>query len=301
VNRFQVGSAGAGIWGRAGAAIGSDGHVYLETGDGPYDEKKGNFADSFIALSPRDLKMVDYYTPVNRAYLTRKDLDMGCISPVVFPFQGREIVAGGGKEGVLYLLDSKSLGGPDHHTPLFRSPRYTNEEANLAGRGFWGALATFEDDSKARWLYAPAFGPQDSKSPAFPATYGPDEHGSIMAFRVEEKDKNTVLTPVWRSRDIAYPEPPVVANGVVYVLGSGENVQSIHESGRLLTSKERSSTAVGNAVLYALDAQTGKELYSSRQSMASFAHFSGLALSGGHIYVVNFDDHLYSFGLGIEQ
>jgi outer membrane protein assembly factor BamB len=97
------------------------------------------------------------------------------------------------------------------------------------------------------------------------------------------------------------PEPPIVANGVVYALSSGENTQSIHESGRLLTSAERASTPSGRATLYAFDAKTGQELFSSGNSMAGFSHFSGLALANGHIYAVTYENVLYSFGLGIEQ
>ncbi len=302
VKVFQASAAGAGIWGRAGAAAGADGGlIYVETGDGPYDVLNGKFSDSILAISGRDLKLADYYTPTNHLYLTHKDLDMGCISPVIFPFMHRELVVSSGKEGVLNLLDAKSLGGADHKTPLFRSPRYTNEEVNLAGRGFWGALASWRDPKGVRWLYAPALGPQASGSPEFKIAYGPAPHGSVMAFRVEESNGSPVLTPVWRSRDMSVPEPPIIANGVVYALSNGENVQSIHESGRLLTSLERASTPSGNATLYAFDAETGKELFSSGNTMPGFSHFSGLAIANGHVYVVTFQDVLYSFGLGMEQ
>jgi outer membrane protein assembly factor BamB len=94
------------------------------------------------------------------------------------------------------------------------------------------------------------------------------------------------------------PEPPIVANGVVYALSNGENTQSIHESGRLLTSQERVSAPVGNAVLYAFQADTGKQLFSSERAISGFSHFSGLAIANGHVYVVTFQNVLYSFGLG---
>jgi hypothetical protein len=94
------------------------------------------------------------------------------------------------------------------------------------------------------------------------------------------------------------PEPPIVANGVVYALSNGENTQSIHESGRLLTSQERASAPVGNAVLYAFQADTGKQLFSSERAISGFSHFSGLAIANGHVYVVTFQNVLYSFGLG---
>jgi hypothetical protein len=37
VSYFEAGPSGAGIWGRAGAAITADGHLIVETGDGPFD------------------------------------------------------------------------------------------------------------------------------------------------------------------------------------------------------------------------------------------------------------------------
>ncbi|MBI3682307.1 MAG: PQQ-binding-like beta-propeller repeat protein [Acidobacteria bacterium] len=297
VTSFQASTAGAGIWGRAGVAVGSDGHVYAETGDGPWDPAAGKFSDTVLGLSSKHLKLADYYTPANRAWITKKDLDMGCMSPVVFPFREWELVAAAGKEGVIYLLDARSLGGPDHRSPLFRSPLYTNEEVNLAGRGFWGTLSTWEDPKGTRWLYAPAWGPQASRSPEFPSHHGPTPNGSVMAFRLDVKDGKPVLAPAWRSRDMQYAEPLIVANGIVFALSNGENVTSIHESGRLLTSLERASTPTGNAVLFAFDAETGEQLYSSGKTVPGWTHFSGLALSSGQIYAVTFDGYLYAFGL----
>ena len=145
ISYFQTGAPGSGVWGRAGVAITSDGRVVFETGDGPYDPSKNLYSDSVIALSGKDLKLADYYTPANRAWITKKDLDMGNISPVVFPFKDWELIAASGKEGVIFLLDSKSLGGADHRTPLYRSPLFANDEVNLSGKGFWGAFTTWED------------------------------------------------------------------------------------------------------------------------------------------------------------
>jgi hypothetical protein len=36
--------------------------IYVETGDGPSDANAGNYANSFVAVSARDMKLVDYYT-----------------------------------------------------------------------------------------------------------------------------------------------------------------------------------------------------------------------------------------------
>src|SRR5579862_5333632 len=74
VSYFEASSAsGAGIWGRAGAAVTSDGRLIIATGDGAFDPDKHQFGDSVIALSPADLKMTDIFTPRNRVWMTKKD------------------------------------------------------------------------------------------------------------------------------------------------------------------------------------------------------------------------------------
>jgi outer membrane protein assembly factor BamB len=293
-------TGGAGIWGRAGAAIGPNGEVYAETGDGPWDPAAGKYSDSFLGLSARELTLADYYTPANRAWITKKDLDMGCASPVVFPFKNWQLVAGGGKEGVIYLLDAKSLGGADHRTPLYRSALITNEEVDFAGKGFWGSFATWEDSAGDRWLYAPAWGAPASTAPKFPVTYGTAPNGSIMAFRIVEKDGKPQLEAAWMSGDMNVPEPPIVANGVVFALSNGETVKQVDSDGKLLSSQFRAEHHTGNATLHALDSATGKVLFNSGDTISGWTHFSGLAVAAGRVYVVTWDNTVYAFGLGSE-
>jgi hypothetical protein len=277
--------------------VGFDGRVYAETGDGPYDTAAGKWADTFLGLSAKELKLSDYYTPANRAWITKKDLDMGCISPMVFRYKNWELVAGGGKEGVLYLLDAKSLGGADHRTPLYRSNLITNEDVDFAARGFWGAFSTWQDPAGVRWLYAPAWGPPASSAPKFPLTDGATPNGSVMAFKIEEQGGKPVPVAAWMSRDMSVPEPVVIANGVVFALSNGENVRQVDSDGRLLSTEFRASNPSGNAVLYALDAATGKVLYDSAKTIPGWTHFSGLAVAGGRVYVVTHDSTLHAFGL----
>jgi outer membrane protein assembly factor BamB len=48
---------------------------------------------------------------------------------------------------------------------------------------------------------------------------------------------------------------------------------------------------------YALDGQTGKELYSSGDQITTFNHFSGLSIANGQVYISTYDGLLYCFGL----
>jgi outer membrane protein assembly factor BamB len=253
--------------------------IVIATGDGNYDPANQLFSDSVVVLS-RDLKLVDYYTPPNRLWITRKDLDMGAMTPVVFPFKDRELAASGGKEGVIVLLDTKSPGGADNHTPLYRSPLYTNEEVNFSAHGFWGAFSTWEETpGGTRWLLAPAWGPPAADA-KFPLQYGETPHGSIMAFKVEDKEGKPVLTPAWNSADMSVPA--VIANGVAYALADSDDRKA----------------GTTHATLYALDARTGKVLYSSGDTIKGFVHFGAPIVAGGRAYVVTWDGTLYAFSTG---
>jgi outer membrane protein assembly factor BamB len=300
VRSFQAGRPG--IWGRAGVAISAKtGMVFAETGDGVYDPAAGSWSDSILALTPKELRLGEYYTPDNREWLTRKDLDMGNMSPVVFDWNGQELVAAAGKEGRIYLLDTKLPGGENHRVPVYRSELLTNEDVAYAGHGFWGSFATYEDAKKSRWLFAPAWGPPHPQAlPRFAQTNGDASHGSIMAFRVEGKPGQPSLTPAWISRDLNVPEPPIVANGVVLALSSGEDVRQADMSGKGLGAAERVHGS-GKAVLYAFDAETGKELFSSGDTISSFTHFCGIALSNGRVFVTAWDGTVYAFGIKDEK
>jgi len=175
-----------------------------------------------------------------------------------------------------------------------------NEEVDFAGLGIWGSLASWEDSNGTRWLLAPIWGPL-TQNVKYPMTNGDAPHGSIVAFKVEEKNGKTVLAPAWVSRDLIIPAPPVIANGVVFALSSGEFVRQANENkGGLFSSQQRADQSV-HAVLYALDAETGKELYSSGDSITSFTHFAGMSVANGRVYFGTYDNTLYSFGLPIEH
>ncbi len=285
----------AGLWGVAGAAVGSDGTIYFESGDGPYDPATGQLATSVEAFrfANDQLTLKDYYTPSNHEWLTRRDLDMN-VTPVVFPFEGRDFLVGSGKEGRYFLMDSQSLGGVDHLTPAFRSELYSNKNVNFQTEGTWGSLASWEDKKGTRWIFGPTGGDAAVK---IPITYGPTPHGGVLALKLKEKHGKPELEPAWLSRDMITAEPPVIQNGVVFALAAGEFTgQSNDEVGGLYSSEERIQRSVP-ARLFALDALTGKELYSSGDQVKSFLHQAGLSVAGDKVIFGTFDGTVYCFGL----
>jgi hypothetical protein len=218
------------------------------------------------------------------------------VTPAIFTYKGRELMVTSSKECRLWLLDPKSLGGADHQTPLYRTPLMCNEEVDFAAAGVWGSLATWEDSRGTRWILTPFWGPNHPEFKV-PIANGPVTHGAIVAFKLQARDGKLELTPVWMSRDMDLAEPPVIANGVVYTFGSGENATQATAEGGLDSSAPRRIPLSTHAVLYALDAETGKELYSSGDQIVSFNHFSGLSVANGRVYIGTFDGILYCFGL----
>ncbi len=283
----------AGIWGRGGPVAGTNGRIYGATADGVFDPIAGDYSDAVVSASLPALDLLDYYLPPNWQYLRRKDFDLGATSPVFFGWRNRNLVAHGAKEGVVNLMDAGHLGGADHQTPLYTSPRLGNDRAVCCeGLGIWGGLSTARDTEGQTWLYVPMGGPPATGAPKFPITNGDNPHGSIMAFRVtaDGKTGDPVLDPAWISEDFNVPDPVVIANGVVFGMSTGENaVQRGGEAHRFENTRP--------AVLKALDGKTGKLLYSSGDAFASWVHFSGLAIADGKIFAVDRDSNVYCFGL----
>jgi hypothetical protein len=114
---FPVISSGAnyggGIWqsGRA-PAVDQQGRVYVSTGNAfgtqGYDGVH-NFGETMLCLDPeRGLQPVDWFTPSNWAALDQADDDLSGSGPMLIP--GTNLLATGGKEGVLYIVDSSNMG-----------------------------------------------------------------------------------------------------------------------------------------------------------------------------------------------
>jgi outer membrane protein assembly factor BamB len=312
LSRFLTGrNRPAGPWGRGGPIAGPQG-VYVQTADGARDPAGGVFGNAVLAIQPKAYGIADSFTPPSWKNLNAKDLDLGSGSPVIFPFKTRTLLATSSKEGVIYVLDAKNLGGggqADHAKALYTSPRLGNDEEKYYGHGVWGGFSTYEDTSGARWLYVPMWGPP-GKEAQFPKSYGPAPHGSVMALKVVEKDGGVALEPQWMSRDLTLPDNVAVAGGVVYAVQTGE--QSLQHfldpeaHGRAAPGQQPEtpaslgkfrSTPVAPMVLYALDAQTGKQLYDSGKILGSWVHFSQPTVAQGKVFLVSHDAHVYAFGL----
>ena len=76
-------------------------------------------------------------------------------------------------------------------------------------------------------------------------------------------------------------EPVIIANGIVFGYGSGEETkQAFPDIGLQFDSSIRAAKGT-KATMYALDGQTGKELWTSGDQMHQWKHFSGVTVANG--------------------
>lgn len=222
---------------------------------------------------------------------------MGTTTPVIFRWRNRVLTAIGGKEGAIYLVDTATMSSPQHRTALYISPRYTNREQTFEANGIWGVMSAWHDAQGATWLFVPSWG-EPTTAAQFPQSHGPVKSGSVMAFKVVSgQDGSPTLQPAWISADIAVPDPVAIAGGIAFVVGTGENPQQVENGdiNKLLHNREQRNT--GHAVLYALDARTGRQLWSSEDTMTGWTHFSGLAVGDGKVFASTRDGTVYAFGV----
>jgi outer membrane protein assembly factor BamB len=208
-----------------------------------------------VALEPKTLKVVSTYSAGAPGFAS---------SPVVFDFNGKPMVAIAAKDGSVHVLSS-TLG-----TALVKSPAVSSTGDVQAG-----AITSWQDGDGTRWLLAPSA-------------------GSVVAWKVAEANGTLALTRGWASRDMVSPLPPMVMNGVVFAVSSGEF------RGKDATAAQRAQKSA-KAVLYALDGKTGKELWNSGSTITSFVHSGGLSGAGSQLYLQTYDGTLYAFGFPIEH
>ena len=297
VGNWAPGSGG--LWPRTGPSVGKDGTVYAGSGDGDYVPAQQIYGQAFIGVKQnpqtKALELKDWYAPVDAYWMRKRDLDFNTSSPI-FDYKGKEYIVSASKECRIWLMDTSALGGEDHRTPAYRSPLICNEEVNFT-MGIWGAMATWQDAKGTRWVLTPFWGPKHTRFEA-PIEHGQVVYGAIAAFKVvdEAKTGKPTLIPAWISRDMYMADPPVIANGVVYAYGSGESTtQRWAEPGHVGGSEGRIQEST-HAVLYALDGETGEELWSSGDQITSWNHFSGLSIANGRVYIATYDGMLYCFG-----
>ncbi len=255
---------GATIAGVAPPAFAADGTLYVATGSGTSE-----VANAVVALDSKGLTQKDWFstsTPFTS-------------NPVIFQYKGKDLVVAANKDGRLYILDSASLGGTDHKAALYKSSPISATADDTTG------IASWQDAAGTRWIVVTTSGPVNAETKV-PMANGAIKTGTLVAFTVVDQNDAPTLQPQWTSRDLAAPVTPAVVNGVVFALASGD-------------AKGRGKPAP--AVLYALDAATGKELWTSGATITASVRGVGPSAGDSQVYVAASDGTLYAFGMPAER
>jgi outer membrane protein assembly factor BamB len=303
--------AGGGLWGRRGVSIDSNGVAYMGTGDGTFNPANKQLGNAIVAVKLDDnaqLQLAGYYGSPDANWMHGRDLDVN-VTPVPFDYKGKHFLVGSSKQCRIWLLDRDNLGGADHSTALYRSPLLCNDDQTWDSAGVWGAISEWQDPQGTAWVLVPFWGPVSATFHA-PIEYGRPTEGGLAAYKVEEKNGKWQLTPAWLAENMAKGEEAVIANGVVFAYGSGEDTNQRDPDVAYTAPRSPQDTGGGSAqriagsthvTLYALDGQTGKELWNSGNQITSFNHFSGITVINGRIYVPTFAGDIYCFGIARQQ
>jgi hypothetical protein len=255
---MTIGNRGGGVWqsGRP-PVVDSSGYVYVFAGNafgGGYDGVN-NFSESVLKLDPsQGLKLLGWFTPGNWSFLDAHDLDLTSSGPLLIP--GTSLLAGGGKTGDLYVLDTANLGKYNANdsqvvqkenitaggTAFRGGPVYWQRSAANGGPLLynWGVLDhvkayPFSGTKFAASPSAQGSGNQNSPGGILALSANGEQHGSGVLWATTNQqplgelhafDAENVANELWNSsmnttRDgygyFAKLVPPLIANGKVYV------------------------------------------------------------------------------------
>ncbi len=117
-----------GIWGSGGPAVDADGTVFVATGTGygGYTDAARDWTQSVLALrfERGQYRLIGTYTPFNHCLTAKNDIDLGSGGVALLPTLrgGRRLLAVGGKQGNVYLLDRTRLPGGLQRRPACDTP-----------------------------------------------------------------------------------------------------------------------------------------------------------------------------------
>jgi hypothetical protein len=288
-NEFGECKGCGGIWGTAGIAVDDLNRMYAVSGNGKFDGVE-NFANSVLKLA--DLRaVVDRYTARDWQWMRDNDRDLGSCSAVLLPpialvqdVTGAaapgtvNVVATGGKDGRVYLLDADALGPSTPQEPrsvggAFWRQKIFSDGKNLYTDGIGITPAFYDAGARGKFLYYCSASDFSSDTP----------HRGMVAIQFDhlegEGHFGVYAVQFEGPRFTGAPGAPFVssngaADGIVWAVDSfrGEN-----------------DDGGGDSILRAWDAVTGELLYSSPQTTAqklgNGRKFSSIAVLQGKVSV----------------
>jgi hypothetical protein len=268
-----------GIWMSGQApAVDSSGNLYLSTGNGLVDTSGTlDRGESFLKLTPNGSKLdvASWFTPFNWQVLENGDIDLGSGGLLLLP--GTSLAFGGGKEGVVYLVNRDNMGGlsgsDTGDTNIVQSFQVTTDQVH-GGPIWWDGpggpfsyiwpssvhLQQYRFDRVAGMFTLPAFAQGSALAPN-------GQPGGILALSANGAKSGSGI--VWASHQL-----------------TGDANQSVRPG-----------------ILHAYDAQNiGTELWNSQQlstrdAVGNFAKFVPPTVANGKVYLATFSSRLNIYGL----
>jgi hypothetical protein len=276
-----------GIWQSGqGPAADADGNVFLITGNGTFDADRGgkNFGDSFVRLRLENgaLTVKDYFTPCNQKFMADTDLDLGAGGAVLIP--GTQLLIGGGKEGVIYLLSRTNLGkyaaSPD-------APNCTNpnvlQQFQATDLHIHGAATTYGHVHSS-----PVFWKRAGESRVY--VWG--ENDRLKQFRFSGNKFVATAQP----KKSTYQPPPGMPGGMLSLSTNGTRAETGIVWAAVPLDGDANKNRGVQGIVVAVDAQdVSRQLWTSelsgpRDRLGLFAKYQPPTVAGGKVFVATYGD-----------
>jgi hypothetical protein len=267
-----------GIWqgGRA-PTIDDAGNAYFATGNGAWDGVR-SFGDSLLKFSvsrTTGLTLIDYFTPGNQATLNAADDDLSgsgfTLLPTLPGTPVTHLLLGGGKEGVLYLLNADNLGRmTSGDTQIVQTIPETGGHI-MGGAVFWNSAS------------------------AGPLVYNWSEDDVLRSYRLSG---GKLVVPAYLQGAVASPGHPG-GSLTVSANGSAAGTGIVWAS---MPTSEDSIHGLHAAILRAFNADTLNEIWASEQNasrdrLGTLMKFVPPVVANGKVYIPNHDNAVAVYGL----
>ncbi len=280
-----TGNGGGGVWqsGRP-PAVDSSGYIYVITGNAYGNGYDGahNFSESVLKLDPAGLAPpanglppppTDWFTPSNWSSLDQSDLDLTSSGPMLVP--GTALLVGGGKTGVLYVLNTGNLGkNSANDTGAVQKIQISASELR-GGPVYWNRSTANGGPLLYDWGVSDAL-----KSFAFNGT----------TFATTPSATGNVGSQIW-------------PGGILTLSANGETPGTGVVWATVATSGDAENSPPVPGALYAFDAgNVATQLWNSnmnaaRDSFGNFAKFVPPLVANGRVYVATWSKQVAVYGL----
>jgi hypothetical protein len=335
-------SNGGGIWmGGAGLAFGPDSAsgspwIYVTTANGTFDNGVSNWGDSFLKLDPSTLTVPasnGYFTPADQFFRS----DSSCFHAMTAPLGGDADMGSGGvtlipdnelaysgngylsvsseKEGGIWFVDRHLVAHPQHLTACDGPPGMcscTTSDTNIVQSYWIGPAHNQKDDylvhnNVAYWESDSALYPTKPYVYVAPTSLKNTTAGYLYQYALcsSSTDQNPICGSTYTNRATL----STGSFGITPTISAASStdtdgiVWAIEKTDTSCPESDQCQPVVPNGILFALDAVTLQQLYSSstctsRDLLHQATKYSVPTVANGNVYVGTQSDNVTNKGKG---